>query len=453
MGGALHVVHDEDDRIPGAPDVEQLALLYRNLVEHTPTALVMHDGRDIVFTNPAAARLLGAADSTELIGRTVTDFVSDNDLAAMQQRLRGLRGAGDTSERAGLTLVRLDGRLIEAEAVAVLSVWEGHPAYQVVIYDMTAQREAEKARRRAEMYFTAVVEQLEEGVTVIDRNGRIESVNPAAKRMFGNEGADLVGVSILTLPMQFLDMNGQPLPLSRYPVFHTIATGEPITDYIFGVDRTDGQRRWISASARRLIADDPDSPAVCSFNDITDQRASRKQLEFQATHDPLTGLANRSLVLARLAAALGTTGRRTVAAVLFIDLDGFKKINDTLGHAVGDTVLQIAAQRLQRGLREEDTLGRIGGDEFLVLLSGQVQVEDLESLVARLRRTMAEPIIARGHRIRVDATIGITELDDNETRSPEAVLHDADLAMYRAKPAGRRDSDVRSRRPNTTHAS
>ncbi|WP_155981468.1 diguanylate cyclase domain-containing protein [Nocardia sp. BMG111209] len=447
------MVQDEDGRTPGAPDVEQLALLYRDLVEHSPTSLIMHDGRYIVFTNPAAERLLGATAADELIGREVVDFVAPADIPGMRRRLRELRQTGDTSERTALTLVRDNGDRVEVEAVSVLTVWQGRRAYQVVVYDMSAQRRAEAALRRAEMYFTAVVEQLEEGVAVIDRNGRIESVNPAAKRMFGNEGVELAGVSILTVPMQFLDMNGQPLPLSRYPVFHTIATGEPITDYIFGVDRTDGQRRWISASARRLIADDPDSPAVCSFNDITDQRASRKQLEFQATHDPLTGLANRSLVLARLAAALGSTGRKPVAAVLFIDLDGFKKINDTLGHAVGDTVLQIAAQRLQRGLREEDTLGRIGGDEFLVLLSGQVQPDDLDALVARLRRAMTEPIIARGHRIRVDATIGVTELHANDTRSPEAVLHDADLAMYRSKPASRRDGDIRPRRSNTTHAS
>ncbi|MCX4095025.1 diguanylate cyclase domain-containing protein [Nocardia sp. alder85J] len=448
------MVHDDEDgRIEGPSDVAQLALLYRDLIEHSPTALIMHDGKRVVFANPAAARLLGATAIDELIGRLVTDFIDPVDIPAMVKRLGALRDTGDTSERAGVRAVRLDGGIVDTEVVGVLTVWQGRPAYQVVIYDMSAQRRAEAAQRRAEMYFTAVVEQLEEGVCVIDRNGRIESVNPAATRIFGNEGQDLVGVSILTLPMQFLDMNGQPLPLSRYPVFHTIATGEPISDYIFGVDRTDGQRRWISVSARRLIADDPDSPAVCSFNDITDQRASRKQLEFQATHDPLTGLANRSLVLARLAAALGTSGEKPVAAVLFIDLDGFKKINDTLGHAVGDTVLQIAAQRLQRGLREEDTLGRIGGDEFLVLLSGQVRAEDLESLVGRLRRTMAEPIIARGHRIRVDATIGITELGVAETRSPEAVLHDADLAMYRAKPAARRESDSLSRRPNTTHAS
>jgi diguanylate cyclase (GGDEF)-like protein len=143
-----------------------------------------------------------------------------------------------------------------------------------------------------------------------------------------------------------------------------------------------------------------------------------------------------------------------VSTVLFIDLDGFKAINDTLGHAIGDTVLQIVAQRLQRALRGDDIVGRLGGDEFLVLLSGRTRRVDIEALVSRLRSTMAEPIIARGHRIEVNASIGVTELGVGDRRSPEAVLHDADLAMYRAKPPGRREGTVtKGRRPNSTHAS
>jgi diguanylate cyclase (GGDEF)-like protein len=238
-------------------------------------------------------------------------------------------------------------------------------------------------------------------------------------------------------------------------VARTLATGETITGYVFGVDRVDGQRRWLSGSSRLLNPGDPRSSAVSSFADITEFRASRRQLEYQATHDSLTGLANRSLILSQLAAALASTDELLpVSTVLFIDLDGFKAINDTLGHAIGDTVLQIVAQRLQRALRGDDIVGRLGGDEFLVLLSGRTRRVDIEALVNRLRSTMAEPIIARGHRIEVNASIGVTELRAGDRRSPEAVLHDADLAMYRAKPPGHREGAVtKGRRPNSTHAS
>ncbi|MBB5917765.1 diguanylate cyclase (GGDEF)-like protein/PAS domain S-box-containing protein [Nocardia transvalensis] len=440
-----------DDR--EAPiDAEQLAQRYRTLVEHSPDGVVVHERGIIVFANPAIVRLLAVEDTDQLVGQPVTRFVDPRSIPAMLERIGRLESTGDASDPAEMTLIRSDGRMVDVETVSVLTAWHDHIAYQVVIHDLTAQRRAEAAQRRAEQHFTTVVSQLEEGVVVIDRDGRIESVNPAAKRIFGHDG-NLVGIRIDALPLALLDANAQPLPPLRHPVARTLATGETITRYVFGVDRPDGQRRWLSGSSRLLNPGDPASPAVSSFNDITEFRASRRQLEYQATHDPLTGLANRSLVLSRLAAALGTSEDLPVSTVLFIDLDGFKAINDTLGHAIGDTVLQIVAQRLQRSLRHDDVVGRLGGDEFLVLLSGHTLPVDLDALVKRLRQSMAEPIIARGHRIHIDASIGVTPLHPGDTRTPEAVLHDADLAMYRAKPATGREGNTLGRRPNSTHAS
>jgi diguanylate cyclase (GGDEF)-like protein len=139
---------------------------------------------------------------------------------------------------------------------------------------------------------------------------------------------------------------------------------------------------------------------------------------------------------------------------MFIDLDGFKSINDTMGHAIGDTVLRIVAHRLQRALRSEDLVGRLGGDEFLVLLAGRPGDEELEPLVRRLRAAMAEPIVARGHRIAVNASIGVTTLEPGDTRTPEAVLHDADVAMYEAKSPSRRDGTRgRGLRGDNSHVS
>ncbi|WP_157574154.1 diguanylate cyclase domain-containing protein [Nocardia jejuensis] len=441
-----------NDRATAPTDAEQLAQRYRSLVEYSPDGVVVHERGLIVYANPAMIRLLGGDCAEDIIGHPVADFVEPRDIPEMLDRIRRLSSAGTASEPATLTLLRRDGTAVDCETVSVLTTWHGQIAYQVVVHDLTEQRRAEAAQRRAEQFFTTVVTQLEEGVVVIDREGRIESANPAARRIFGYDADDLEGTKIDDLPLTLLDANAQPMPTSWYPVIRTLATGETVTRFVFGVDRPDGQRRWLSASSRLLNPEDPNSPAVSSFNDITEFRASRRQLEYQATHDPLTGLANRALVLSRLAGALGTTETLPVSTVLFIDLDGFKAINDTLGHAIGDTVLQIVAQRLQRGLRADDIVGRIGGDEFLVLLSGRTLGEDLEALVARLRQTMAEPIIARGHRIQVDASIGITPLHRGDGRSPEAVLHDADLAMYRAKPTGHQNG-VLSRRSDSTHAS
>ncbi|WP_253814871.1 diguanylate cyclase domain-containing protein [Nocardia amikacinitolerans] len=439
----------------GVVDAEQLAQRYRSLIEHTPDGICVHENGVIVYVNKATVRLLAARSADEVVGQPLTRFVHPDSIPAMRERIELLTSKGTASVPTEMLLLRTDGEAVPVETVSVLTPWHDHFAYQVVIHDLTAQRAAEDAQRRAEQHFTTVVSQLEEGVVVIDRGGRIESANPAAHRIFGGDErhGDIVGRTIDELPMVLLDANAQPLAPSRHPMARTLATGETITGYIFGVDRRDGQRRWLSGSSRLLNPGDPDSPAVSSFADITEFRASRRQLEYQATHDSLTGLANRSLILSQLANALATSEDLPYSTVLFIDLDGFKAINDTLGHAIGDTVLQIVAQRLQRALRADDLVGRLGGDEFLVLLSGHARRVDLDVLVNRLRSTMSEPIIARGHRIAVDASVGVTELVPGDRRTPEAVLHDADVAMYQAKPPGQRDRGVAKGRTNNTHAS
>ncbi|MBF6213339.1 diguanylate cyclase [Nocardia puris] len=441
------------ERTDGIADAEQLAQRYRSLVEHTPDGICVHEHGIVVYVNQATVRLLAAERAEQIVGKPLTRFVHPDSVPAMLDRIAKLTTSGAASAPTEMRLLRLDGESVPVETVSVLTPWHDHHAYQVVIHDLTAQRAAEDAQRRAEQHFTTVVSQLEEGVVVIDRSGRIESANPAARRIFGGEHERddvIVGRSIEDLPLTLLDANAQPLPPARHPMARTLATGETVSGYIFGIDRLDGQRRWLSGSSRLLNPGDPHSPAVSSFADITEFRASRRQLEYQATHDSLTGLANRSLVLSRLAATLATDSDLPYSTVLFIDLDGFKAINDTLGHAIGDTVLQIVAQRLQRALRGDDLVGRLGGDEFLVLLAGRGRRVDVDTLVTRLRTTMSEPIVARGHRIAVDASIGVTELTPGDRRTPEAVLHDADQAMYQAKPPGHRESGVAKARTGST---
>lgn len=443
------------ERHTDAASAEQLAQRYRSLVEHTPDAICVHESGTIVYVNPAMVRLLGARSADDLLGLSIQTFVHPDSIPPMLARIEQLTAEGSASPPTEMDLVRVDGRTVPVQTVSVLTVWQGELAYQVVVHDLTAQRAAEASARRAESHFTTVVSQLEEGVLVVDRRGRLESINPAGRRILGIDDADpVIGRHFDELPATMIDRDGRPLTGGQHPMARTLATGEVVTRFVFGVERADGQLVWLSCNCRLLNPDSPDSSGVSSFADITEYRASRRQLEYQATHDALTGLANRSLILSQLSTALADEGGTLVTTVLFIDLDGFKAINDTLGHAIGDTVLQIVAQRLQRALRAQDLVGRLGGDEFLVLLAGHPQRADLPALVERLRVTMSEPIIARGHRLEVSASIGITELGPHERRTPEAVLHDADLAMYRDKPSGHRELGLgQNRRSNNTHAS
>ncbi len=304
--------------------------------------------------------------------------------------------------------------------------------YVLVRSDQTALCHTEK-------YFQTVVATLDYGVAVIGSNGRVESSNPAADRIFGT-APELIKNRPANSAFDFpiYDTNGDLIGADRHPLTQIRQTGAPISDYVFGVDRSDGQRVWLCASYRLLNPDDPQQSAVLiSLTDITAQRAASQRLAYEATHDSLTGLPNRSYVVTRVTEALESGGHDALAAVLFIDLDNLKTINDLLGHDAGDDVLRSAAQRLRRPLRSDDLVARLGGDEFVALLSSEIACPSLDALAERIHATLSEPVIIEGVTLRIGASIGIVVIEENDPRSAAQILRDADTAMYAAKATGR----------------
>lgn len=173
---------------------------------------------------------------------------------------------------------------------------------------------------------------------------------------------------------------------------------------------------------------------VAVFDDVTAQRERESQLAHQATHDPLTGLPNRVLLRDRLSQALGRLARTSNSiAALFIDLDGFKHVNDDLGHRAGDEVLIEVARRMLMSIRPTDTVARLGGDEFMVISEGQTEV-DVRKLCDRLAESLVEPIATTNGEVRTSAAIGAVVVHRNAT--VDEVIHQADAAMYRAKRVG-----------------
>jgi diguanylate cyclase (GGDEF)-like protein len=210
-----------------------------------------------------------------------------------------------------------------------------------------------------------------------------------------------------------------------------------VTKQIYGVDMGDGRRTWLLTSAQLLEPDADASDMVVSFSDITSEREDLDRLIYQANHDPLTGLPNRAFVLRRITEALASSDRGRLRAVLFIDLDDLKSTNDTLGHKAGDDLLNAAAARLRQAIGRRDVVGRHGGDEFVLLIYGDTARRDLQALVSRLRRRLAEPVAIADTAVPIRASIGIVEVDGAEARTAEEILRDADRAMYKAKRAGR----------------
>jgi diguanylate cyclase (GGDEF)-like protein/PAS domain S-box-containing protein len=304
--------------------------------------------------------------------------------------------------------------------------------YLLVCTDQTALR-------RAEQHFQTVVTTLDYGVAIIGSDGRVESSNPAADRIFGTAPEVLKNrPANKALDFPIYDTHGHLINADRHPLTQIRQTGTPITDYVFGVDRFDGQRAWVSASYRLLNPDDRQHSAVLiSLTDITAQRTASERLAYEATHDSLTGLPNRAHVVTRVTEALESGGHHALAAVLFIDLDNLKTINDSLGHDAGDDVLRRAAQGLCRAVRSDDVVARLGGDEFVALLIGPIARRDLDALAERLHASLAEPVVIEGVRLRIGASIGIVVIEDNDQRGATQILRDADTAMYAAKTTGR----------------
>ncbi|MEV6829312.1 EAL domain-containing protein [Amycolatopsis sp. NPDC051102] len=406
--GAYQVVMRDITAKKAAAD----ALRYQAaLVSHVSDALIATTGEGVVTSwNPAAEAVYGWT-AAEAVGRRASELVgAPLDLPAIR---RG-GGVAEAVHR------RRDG----APLAIRVSAAEMNDGYVLVCADETA-------RRRAEQNYRTVVASLDEGVLVMGPAGLIEAANPAACRILGVAETDLIGVPCHTLTL--FTESGHWIPPDELPSVQTRRTGVTHNGLVVRLRRPDGRDVWVSLTSRLLNPDDPAAMAVVtSFTDITETRAISAQLAHDATHDPLTRLANRTLVLGRL-----DVRERGAVTVLFLDLDKFKLINDSLGHSVGDQVLRIVGERLRRSSGRDDLVGRLGGDEFVVVTAEVTDPGEVRALAEHLRAALAEPIGVLGRQLHLDASIGVVLVGRDDRRSAEDLLRDADVAMYQAKTLGR----------------
>jgi len=284
------------------------------------------------------------------------------------------------------------------------------------------------ARSRAAVTLDAVAD----GVLAVDRQGHIEFVNPVGAQLLGGEAEALRGTA-LESQLQKLDVSDRILldDLAR-SIAHqeTIHVGKP--------------QRLGNAMVRVVISplQGPDGQvtgAVLALSDISAVIAASEQLQHQATHDALTDLPNRALLRDLIRRGLASARRNgTCVGVMFLDLDDFKRINDSFGHRVGDRALVSVAERLKAACRATDSVGRWGGDEFVIVLPDLPNAESIEPVARKLLATLAEPLIFDDLNLHIGGTLGISHgPDDGE--DPDQLLGMADSAMYRVKQSGGRN--------------
>ena len=272
---------------------------------------------------------------------------------------------------------------------------------------------------------------LDEDLRILDEDLRIKYSSPSVERLWGHPADTLDGTEFGAL----LDPNDA----GRVYDFLTelAATGGGHRRIEFRLRHADGTWRTLEAAASNLLANPDIAGIVLNSRDTTERKELEEKLTHQAFHDPLTGLPNRSLFMDRLKHALASSGRRgSHVAVISIDVDRFKAVNDSYGHATGDELLIAVGRALASVTRQQDTVARLGGDEFAMLLEG-LNGEEEEALVGeRLRAGFEGPIRLSGNEIQVTLSIGVGLVGDVR-KTPSDLLRAADLALYQAKRSGR----------------
>ncbi len=322
--------------------------------------------------------------------------------------------------------------------------------------DISEGRVATTELRLEEKFVNILLGNLEEGIVACDAEGRITIFNPAAMRLHGlSERADPIGK--VPSARGLLHVDGTPMSADENPLVRALS-GERLRDVHMLIESKEGGRQRVSVNGQTLFDDlGGKLGAVVAMHDVTEQKRNEERLAELALHDPLTALANRTLLAERLKEAvegLAETGPATTedrpgsadedpdelpgVAVFLLDLDNFKEVNDELGHDVGDDVLLAVSRRLLAIVRPSDTVARLGGDEFVVVCRVKHGAEEMEGISARISTTLAEPYRIDGRTMTVLASVGGVLVHD-ATADPSKLLSQADDAMYQVKWGRRRE--------------
>jgi diguanylate cyclase (GGDEF)-like protein/PAS domain S-box-containing protein len=432
VGGVVVTSRDITERKEAERRLREAEERYRTLVETVPAVTYT----DRAFGSYPDLAVYTSPQIEELVGYSLQEWL-DPERVLWEERLHPedrtwVLSADEHSRSSGepfseeYRLLAKDGSVVWVRDEAVLLRNEaGEPLYwQGVLVDVTDRKEAEEALRESEERLLALADATFEGILINDQ-GVILETNRALTDMFGYEVSEVIGRSTV----EFV------VPEHRGLVEQKIASGSEEPYEVTGVGK-DGTLLDLEVRGRAYNYRER-RVRIVAIRDITDRKAAEKRLEYWAFHDSLTDLPNRQLLLDRLGHALLRTRRRRDrrVAVLLMDLDNFKDVNDSLGHGPGDMLLVAVAERLKGCLRPEDTLARFGGDEFVVLIEDVESPDDAVRVTERIVENLREPFVVEGRELFLRTSIGVA-LGTARQNSAEDLLRNADTAMYEAKEAG-----------------
>jgi len=424
----LRNIDDEDKR---AALLAEESVRFHTLFDHSPDPVWIIDENRFVECNAAAVSMLGYPDKetlqfvhpSALSPPTQPDGEASFTKAERMMRLATANGV----HRFEWIHRRADGTDFPAEVTLSSLVLQGRPVIHCVWRDISERYHALSEMRLA----TSVFHATQEGIMVTDAQAVILSVNPAFSDITGYSAEEAIGQTPRILKTyhqepEFFDVMWHDLKKNgewRGELWNRRKNGEAYLE-------------WLTI---RAIYDAEGRPNryVAIFSAVTELRRKDHQIKHQAFHDALTGLPNRFLLHDRLDHAIDLARRnQSFLAVMFLDLDRFKLVNDSLGHIEGDKLLQAVAQRLQNLVRRSDTVARLGGDEFVVVLAGLQNSTEVGQLAEKMLAALGEPFAISDHLLHAQSSIGIAVFPEDGADSA-SLMKNADTAMYQAKSAGR----------------
>lgn len=312
-------------------------------------------------------------------------------------------------------------------------------AIEMAFYKHASERRLQKNEEQ----LRRVLETGADAIVLLNHVGQITFANAAAERIFGITREELMARAVYDDVWQIRALDGGGFPAADLPFERARHADTAVYGIEFTVAHASGRRVVISTNASPLRDEQGNfEGAVCFMSDITERRALQERLQYQALHDPLTSLPNRALFLNRLEHALTRLERSPAPlAVMFLDLDNFKNVNDSLGHASGDQLLVAVAERLQKSLRSGDTAARMGGDEFTILIDHIENPNYALNIVQRILESLQTPFEVAGREVFTSPSIGIAFSTEASEQANE-LLRQADTAMYEAKRKGRARYEV-----------
>lgn len=407
---------------------------YKALVEQVPaiTYIAGVGNADWQFISPQVHSILGFT-SEEFTSRLWLQQLHPEDKGRiMEEEEAALKASDGQRHVSEYRMIASDGRVVWiSDEFVFFHDDDNKPLYRGVMLDVTKRKEAEHAAALQERRFRSLVQDTSDVIAVLDATASIDYITPSVEKILGFHPTEQIGTNSLAL------VHPEDLQGTRELLATTINHPGTAARMELRLKHKTGTWRWIEMILTNQLQDPSVGGLVCNYRDITDRKGLEEQLRHRALHDSLTGLANRALLVDRLAHSLARSKRLNQRlAVLFIDLDGFKGINDTLGHAAGDCFLVVASERMKSCLRATDTAARVGGDEFVVMLEDAAVLNETTTTAERINKLISAPFTWKGEDRCIEASIGIA-FSKSGDEAAEELLHHADAAMYAAKAGGK----------------